>query len=494
MSLGLLTGLSLSSRPRGGGGGVITNALIVNLGDSISIGAGGGGNIGALSRMTFPVGVTINNTYGVSSTALSLVNGTPLQSGFPLLNDIGGVDNQGGGVGVFPALYPSDRPTVAVVQRGTNDLGTFANANAGANGADLYRDYTRPIVRLLQAQGARVLVATILNRNDALMTPAKQTQLAAYNAAVVANAAGADGVANINTLAGMTDPNNVTNFADLLHPTPAGQILLAPAYQGAIDPLIRGRAARPPRTVNRAFGSAPTFAAGQFSLGIASGGTFIDQPTVPYDMSARPISIEFWWKPTAVTAQGIIGKLDNPSGTPQFLVGIDATGKYYMRVANSVTVTTTVTAVVNQSVYLRFIATSTDTKLEVNGANQVTTTTVVPTGGTRALKYMTPDPEHGVANASGVMSGFAAFDGDRSGVANPTDDLGLTPTAGLRGFFPFSGHLQGWNYPLALAAAVGLGLSAPQAPQQTAKAPTTSAFFDAGSFGADDMTGGFGNA
>lgn len=403
---------------------VATTGNAVEVGDSIARGGNYGSELGSIERMGFAGGVTIVNKGVGSLTALQMFDRLVA-----------------GGANGIDVNFVAGQSNVASFQGGTNDIGSFEET-----GANVYNLYVAPWGRLAAAKGYYSIARTLLGRGDALWSGTNETERQAYNALLVANATGAfDSVLDMRGDSAVGDGSGTTNRPDLLHPNDS---MMLDIGLRLLKPVVNTQLLRPARTnreVTISFASSPTYAAGKFGMGIASGGSFINTPPVPVDNSVRPLTIEMWVKPASTSAQGIFGKLDNPGGSPQFLVGIDGSGKYYMNINNGASVVaTSVSAAVGTWAYLRFIMLSGSTKLEVDGANQVSTATAVGSGGTRAIRYQTLDGAHGVADFGGVVSGFASWDGDRSGVANPTGHL-LPNTTNLRAYYPFERHLLGWN-------------------------------------------------
>jgi hypothetical protein len=409
----------------------ISNVNIVGKGDSIMKGTVYGSEPGAIEQMglTGTGTITVTNLGVFSSRATTHL--TEIESG------------------QLASYYNAGRPCVMEWQGGTNDIGEFATGTPGMASATLY-SYATAGARLAKAMGWFTIGRTILPRADAFMTAPKQNERTAYNILLAANAEGAfDGIVDLRVDARVGDSSgiaaNATDMPDAIHPAGVVQTYMGTTNLKAVFQAQAVKAARASRVITTAFAASPTYGAGKFGLAMLSGGTFINTPPVPLDLTPRPLTFECWVKPAATTQQGILGKLDNPGGTPQFLVGIDASGKYYANVSNGAAIiTTTVSAVIGTWAYLRFIITATGAKLEVDGANQVATSTVISSTGTRAVRYQTLDATHGVADFTGAICGFASWDGDRSGVANPTGHLALN-TANLRAYYPLEGHLLGWN-------------------------------------------------
>jgi lysophospholipase L1-like esterase len=140
-------------------------------------------------------------------------------------------------------LVEPGKRNVAIVDGGINDIGM------GAGGRSLYADVTAPYVAELRATGYRVAAVTLLPQDSANYPTASasiEAERQAYNAAVRANAAGADAVIDRAAVTAMgrypdscRDPALYSPIVGgaALHPTTAGYRLLAPAYAAAINAL-----------------------------------------------------------------------------------------------------------------------------------------------------------------------------------------------------------------------------------------------------------------
>lgn len=131
--------------------------------------------------------------------------------------------------GRYTTTFASGIPNVAFIQIGTNDLG------GGTAGATLYSGTTTPFVTFLQGLGYKVVVCTLLPRANAGWTGAMETERAAYNAAVIANAAAADAVLDLTanpTMGPSAAALDTALYPDNLHPNNLGYAYLAGAPSG----------------------------------------------------------------------------------------------------------------------------------------------------------------------------------------------------------------------------------------------------------------------
>ncbi|QCB42989.1 SGNH/GDSL hydrolase family protein [Sphingomonas sp. PAMC26645] len=119
-------------------------------------------------------------------------------------------------------------PNVALLAAGINDI------NNGVTAADLYAQQTS-YVTWLKANGyAKVLISTLLPET----VVDKKTVIDAYNALVRSNTASAEGVVDYAADAVMgaaTAPNDVTLYADKLHPVTLGYRFLSPILEAAVN-------------------------------------------------------------------------------------------------------------------------------------------------------------------------------------------------------------------------------------------------------------------
>jgi lysophospholipase L1-like esterase len=124
---------------------------------------------------------------------------------------------------------------ILIVQQGTNDLG------AGISARSLYYGYAVAFIQAAQAAGYYVVLATVLPRSDGAWNAAKESERLTYNNLVRANSAGADTVGDFaaNSLVGdSADTRDNTYYADGLHLTVKGQVIMIDAYHAALSKLI----------------------------------------------------------------------------------------------------------------------------------------------------------------------------------------------------------------------------------------------------------------
>ena len=411
----------------------IDNAKITGTGDSISVGGTGGGGLGGIDRMTLPGSVIITNL-GVSATTLATQ-----------------LDNAA--AGNVSATYAADRPCVAVIQGGTNDIGQFATATPGVAGAVLYHEYAAPMIQLLKAQGFRVLIATLLPRSDTLMTGAKQTERTAYNALVIANSGGADAVLNLAADATMGNPTNLAYWnPDALHPNPAGQAYLAGPYQAAIDPLIRGTLPRAVTAVEAlCLSGAPPYVAGKFGSALNCNGSAYGfvllsvWPVVP----PPTFTVECFMKTTDASAslRVLMGQAAGGGGALPWSwhMGISPTGRATASTFDSAAGNIVTTVTVNDGLWhhMRMIVTPSGGALYVDGTLAGTSSVAITTP-VRAFSFMRLD--NSGFNVTGQIDNIALFSGDKSALPVPAGPHAYPAgTAGLMGYFPCDRHAVGWK-------------------------------------------------
>ena len=126
---------------------------------------------------------------------------------------------------------------VLVISLGTNDL-----AVSGSKASAVYGDLAA-IVTAAKAAGFKVLIATVLPRQNVANPPGItvfEATRQALNTLITANSAGADGIADIAGSAPMgiyANNTDTTLFTGSLHPTALGTTYLAPIYATAINAL-----------------------------------------------------------------------------------------------------------------------------------------------------------------------------------------------------------------------------------------------------------------
>jgi lysophospholipase L1-like esterase len=130
---------------------------------------------------------------------------------------------------VDPLYSAGGSKNVVVIWGGTNDI-----AINGATPASVYANMTS-YVAARHARGWKVIVPTMLSRNGF------DTQKNSYNALILANSAGADGIANFTGTPLGCDGcySNTTWFqSDGIHPTQAGVTTYeAPVISTAVNAL-----------------------------------------------------------------------------------------------------------------------------------------------------------------------------------------------------------------------------------------------------------------
>lgn len=169
------------------------SGVVVQAGDSIGIGEGADG-WAAIDHMELGATVAIRNI-SVSGQALASGHGRRELDYFVHRDAL--------------------RPSVLVIQQGTNDLGTWS-----AGGSDLYETVLRPFVASGHAAGCYVVVNTILPRADRNWSTAKERERQVYNAAVRRNAASADTVNDLaadSLIGDARSPATSSYYADALH-------------------------------------------------------------------------------------------------------------------------------------------------------------------------------------------------------------------------------------------------------------------------------------
>ena len=116
---------------------------------------------------------------------------------------------------------------VSVIFAGTNDIDNRASGSIVGYGTTIWATYTLPYIQAMIAAGfSRVCVGTAIDRTwtgSAGDKTEKDTERAAYNALILANAA-AEGytVLDFASLSEMSDSTNATYFVDGVHPTKTG--------------------------------------------------------------------------------------------------------------------------------------------------------------------------------------------------------------------------------------------------------------------------------
>lgn len=400
----------------------IGNARIVMTGDSIAVGGGGGGGVGAIGLMSFPASVAISNLGTGSSTLAQHFDNAV--------------------AGNVSALYQADRPCVAVIQGGTNDIGTNSTA-----GLVLYEQYAAPMIALFKAQGFRVLICTLLPRSDAFIDAGEQAQRTDYNARVLTNSGGADAVLDLagNAYFGAGATTDPAKFTDQLHPTAAAQAFMATLYQAAIDPLIRGAAPRAVTATEPLALFSATYAGGKFGRGLAPGGYGFVPVSVWPVVPPTTFTVEAWLKSSAATFGVAIGQVVGAGGAAPFswYFGILADGRAVASTENSAGGNIITSQAVNDGVphHFRFVVKPTGGDIYVDGVLRGSSTVGITTP-TRGLSIQRLD-NMGFA-FDGVTDSIALFSGDQSALPVPTGPY-AAGMAGLMGYYPMDGHGVGWK-------------------------------------------------
>jgi lysophospholipase L1-like esterase len=111
-------------------------------------------------------------------------------------------------------LLVSGQRNVLAIWIGTNDI------SIGTSGSSIYSSLTSYITARRSAGWDKIAVFTTIKRSS--FSGSTETQRQAYNSAIVGNAAGADAVIDVASLAEFGDPANTTYVFDGIHPTAAG--------------------------------------------------------------------------------------------------------------------------------------------------------------------------------------------------------------------------------------------------------------------------------
>jgi lysophospholipase L1-like esterase len=202
-------------------GGSVTGLaqkLVICDGDSITLGA-----VGLVANSRYP-----NQMDSLSSEALALRNmgRSGLATATILADAPTRIDP------LFDAIYVR---RIAVVMMGVNDLrnGGFSTASIIAN-ISAYCTARR-------AAGFKVIVCTITPATDAGTAGSFAADRATVNASIRTNyPTYADGIADVGgdaTIGGDSAPNNATYYGDKLHPTAAGNAIIASIIKAAVDVL-----------------------------------------------------------------------------------------------------------------------------------------------------------------------------------------------------------------------------------------------------------------
>ncbi len=190
-------------------------AMLVFDGDSISVG------VGASPGRTLAEQVASLLPAGVATRVVGA-------SGRPVKDCLARYD-----VDIRP-LYDAGRArNVIFLHAGDNDI------TQGSNARQAYDALTAYVARA-HRQGWSIVVSTELQRFD--LSEAMRAELSAFNALVLANAAGADGVADFGgdaTMGGVANRRNPTYYTlDGVHPSDAGYAILAGLTARAVLPRL----------------------------------------------------------------------------------------------------------------------------------------------------------------------------------------------------------------------------------------------------------------
>lgn len=121
---------------------------------------------------------------------------------------------------------------VVICQAGTNDLYTAIT--------DVYNNIVS-YCQARQAAGWKVVVATILPRTEAGLRAGFETDRQTVNASIVSNwATFADALSDIGndaTIGQAASPNDTTYYSDKVHPTAAGNAIIAALHKTALDSI-----------------------------------------------------------------------------------------------------------------------------------------------------------------------------------------------------------------------------------------------------------------
>ena len=129
-------------------------------------------------------------------------------------------------------LIAAGQTNVLVLWAGTNDLA------AGTSASTLYSDITS-YISARHTAGWKVVILTITPRNDSAWDSTYETQRGLLNTSILGNAAGADGVVNLTTIADLLTTTNTTYFlSDQLHLTSTGYGIVAAAVDAVIDGMF----------------------------------------------------------------------------------------------------------------------------------------------------------------------------------------------------------------------------------------------------------------
>lgn len=400
--------------------------VVVQLGDSIGGGWSDNPRYAAIDMLGFPPEVVVNNTLAMDGRSLG-------QTWIDAPN-------------LFASMYQAGKACVAVIQRGTNDLG-----NDSRSAVDTYAIAT-DLVAQAQRQGFYVIIATVLPRTGTVFnwSSAKGTELLAYNDLVRANAAGADAVMDLYNdpiMGGAATPDNTALYRDKVHPTKAGQDRLVVSYKAAITSLLslapRISASSPTPIV---LGSR-TYGTGKFDKALTSGQGVIALAAVP--ALAAPFTVEGWVRRSGApgTFAVIAGqrKQDELAAEPAWFIGV-AGGSTVLRFSLGDNGDVTTTGVIADGAWhhVAFVVEAAATRAYVDGqlvgsrASSLTQPAVSATDFAHLATGGTDFPW------GGDLDSFAFFNTARysANFTPPTAPV-AAGTAGLIAAYPLDGNAAG---------------------------------------------------
>lgn len=288
----------------------IFNAVILLVGDSIGVGYQANGYV-AIEHLGYGAGVTYDNQ-SVSGHAIT-----------DIAADLG--------AGGYAQFYDAARTCLCVIPRGTNDLG-----NNGASAQATYSALEAEVAKA-KADGFYVAVCTLLPRTDFPGTAKEQARLD-YNSAVRANAASADYIIDLASNPDMgpdSAASDTSKYADGLHPTQNGQILLEPTYKAVTDVAL----GQPPRAATVSLG--PLTLSGSLVSGTASTGTILgatNGSAIASNLTGLSVSSSartYSWNGAGgagTTANGLVETLAGATGSPKAsAITVAPAGESYLR-------------------------------------------------------------------------------------------------------------------------------------------------------------------
>lgn len=142
---------------------------------------------------------------------------------------------------VTASIRPAITRKIVVIALGSNDLSRFdaVGSEAGA-GATVHTRLTSAVTTLRNGWNApdEIYVCTILPRSD--FSVDIEPERLACNTLIRGDAAGADGVIDLDAAADWTDAAYATYFQDGIHPNPTGQAIIAAEVNSVLNvpPLV----------------------------------------------------------------------------------------------------------------------------------------------------------------------------------------------------------------------------------------------------------------